>query len=320
MNQIEAPASRTPSPLDGGRVGDGGVAARIGGRPWFGAEHGLRPNAAALTSTPAPPPSRGRGRDAWTNILAAFITLFVALTALPAFATPTFPPLAGQRVVDDAHVLSSQTVADLTAKLAALEAKTGHQLVVATISDLQGDDIDDYGYQLGRAWGIGQKGTNDGVILIIAPKEHKVRIEVGYGLEATITDALSSVILQEQVLPKLRTGDMDGAVTAGTDALITQLSLDPATAQARAAAAVPATHPGQNPIGGIFGVIIFFIVLSMLFRGARGGGMGWLLPMMILGSGGRGGWGGGSGGGFGGGGGFSGGGGSFGGGGASGSW
>ncbi len=252
----------------------------------------------------------------WPVVLALLVWL---AAALPALAAPTFPALAGRRVADDAHVLSAATVADLTGKLADLEAKTGRQLVVATVPDLQGNDIDDYGYQLGRAWGIGQKGQNDGVILIVAPTDHKVRIEVGYGLEATITDALSSQILQEQVLPKLRGGDMDGAVTAGTDALITQLSLDPATAQAKAAAATQQAAPHGGGFAGIFVLIMVFFVFSLIFRTRRGGGgMGWLLPMMILGSGSRGGWGGG---GFGGGGGgFSGGGGSFGGGGASGSW
>jgi uncharacterized protein len=241
----------------------------------------------------------------------------LALFAAPANAALTFPPLTG-RVVDNAHVLSAQTQADLTAKLADLETKTGRQLVVVTLPDLQGDDIQDYGYQLGRAWGIGQKGQNNGVLFIVAPSEHKTRIEVGYGLEPVLTDALSSVILQTQVLPKFRAGDVEGGVVAGADAIINQLSLDQASAQANVAKATQAVRPHRGlPFGAIFGLFIFFIVFSSIFRGHRGGGMGWLLPLMILNSGSRGGWGGGDGGG---GGGFSGGGGSFGGGGASGSW
>jgi uncharacterized protein len=266
-----------------------------------------------------PPPRGGEGFGiAFISLLISFA---LALFAAPALAAPTFPPLTG-RVVDNAHVLSAQTQADLTAKLADLEAKTGRQLVVVTIPDLQGYDIEDYGYQLGRAWGIGQKGQNNGVLFIIAPSDHKVRIEVGYGLEPILTDALSSVILQTQVLPKLRTGDVDGGVTAGTDAIISQLSADQATAQANVAQATQAARPhGGSPFAAIFGLFILFIVFSTIFRGHRGGGMGWLLPLMILNSGSRGGWGGGGDGGFGGGGGgFSGGGGSFGGGGASGSW
>jgi uncharacterized protein len=254
-------------------------------------------------------------------LAATLAALIFALVALPAAAAPTFPPLTG-RVVDNAHVLSAATVSDLTAKLADLETRTGRQVVVVTLPNLQGYDIEDYGYQLGRAWGIGQKGQDNGVLFIIAPTEHKVRIEVGYGLEPILTDALSSVILQEQVLPRFKAGDVDGGVAAGTNAIITQLSLDAPTAQAKAAAAEQAAQQPASGGGGIVGflvIIVIFIVFSAL---TRGGGMGWLLPMMILSSGSRrDGWGGGGfGGGFGGGGGFSGGGGSFGGGGASGSW
>src|SRR5580692_12950315 len=125
--------------------------------------------------------------------LIAFLCL--ALPLQTAEAAPTFPALSG-RVVDDAHVLSDQTKTDLDQKLAALEAKTSRQLVVVTIASLQGYDIADYGYQLGRAWGIGQAKLNNGVLLIVAPNDHRVRIEVGYGLEPIITDALSEVIIQ----------------------------------------------------------------------------------------------------------------------------
>jgi uncharacterized protein len=257
-----------------------------------------------------------QGAARWLAAIAAWLAL--ALFAAPAGAAPTFPPLTG-RVVDDAHVLSAQTQADLTAKLADLETRTGRQLVVVTLPDLQGDDIEDYGYQLGRAWGIGQKGQNNGVLFIVAPSERKVRIEVGYGLEPILTDALSSVILQTQVLPKFRSGDVEGGVAAGTDAIIAQLGADQATAQANVQKATEAARPHGVPFGAIFGLVIFFIVISGLFRRHGGGGMGWLLPMMILSSASRrDGWGGG--GWSGGGGGFSDGGGSFGGGGASGSW
>jgi len=258
-------------------------------------------------------------------LAAALVVFSLMILGGRAVAAPTFPPLTG-RVVDDAHVLSPEIQADLTAKLAALEAKTGRQLVVVTLPSLQGYDIEDYGYQLGRAWGIGQKDKDTGVLFIIAPSERKVRIEVGYGLEPVLTDALSSVILQEQVLPKFRSGDIAGGVVAGTDALVQQLGLDPTTAQANAVQAERA--PPRRHHEGLGAVVSFFLVmfvLSAVFRGGRrGGGMGWILPLMFLGGMGGGGgrdddWGGGGGGG-GDGGGFSGGGGSFGGGGSSGGW
>src|SRR5580765_6799981 len=140
--------------------------------------------------------------------LATALLAFLVVIA-PAWAAPKFPALSG-RVVDDAAILSSGTKADLTQKLAALESKTSRQLVVVTIPSLQGYEISDYGYQLGRAWGIGQAKLNNGIVFIVAPNEHKTRIEVGYGLEPIVTDAFSSVVIQSQVLPKFRSGDFNG--------------------------------------------------------------------------------------------------------------
>ncbi len=248
------------------------------------------------------------------------LALVAVLFALPALAAPTFPPLTG-RVVDEAQVLSPDTERELSDKLENLEVTTGRQLVVATVSSLQGYPIEDYGYQLGRTWGIGQKGENNGVILLVAPNERKVRIEVGYGLEPVLTDALSSVIIQSAILPKFRDGDLSGGVVAGTDALVEQLSLPADQAKARVAeASQPERHKAEgSPIAAIFVILFLIVVFSSLFRGGRRGGLGSALPWIILSAlsdnrRGGGGWGGGGGGGF------SGGGGSFGGGGSSGSW
>jgi uncharacterized protein len=249
-----------------------------------------------------------------------FIAVLIAFlfSALPALAAPTFPTLTG-RVVDDAHVLSDQTRADLDQKLAALEAKTSRQLVVVTLPSLQGYEISDYGYQLGRAWGIGQAKLNNGVLFIIAPTEHKVRIEVGYGLEPVLTDALSEVIIQQAVLPRFRAGDFNGGAEAGVAALIQQLSLDPSAAEAKAAAAAQQLQhrggSGASPLSILVILLFIAIAFGRIFRGFG------FWPLLFLGGlgGGRGGYGGYDGGG--GGGGWSGGGGgSFGGGGASGSW
>jgi uncharacterized protein len=261
--------------------------------------------------------------------------LFLALLLAPtlALAQPKFPPLTG-RVVDNANLLSPATEQKLTGELAALEQKTGRQLVVATLPDLQGYEIEDYGYQLLRAWGIGRKEQDDGVILIVAPTERKVRIEVGYGLEPVLTDALSSVIIQRAILPKFRAGDFEAGVVAGTEELVRQLGLpaDEARAAVAQAEAQQAARRSQGASDGIpwpmiVTILLIFWVLSGVLRafGARrrfggGGGMWWLLPLILSSSGRRdgGGWSGG--GGSWGGGGFSGGGGSGGGGGASGSW
>jgi uncharacterized protein len=264
--------------------------------------------------------------------------LFVvlALVAMPAMAQ-TFPPLSG-RVVDAAKLLSPDQTKQLEDLSAQIEKASSRQFVVATIPDLQGYPIEDYGYRLGRAWNIGQKGANNGIILIVAPNERKVRIEVGYGLEPIMTDALSSVIINDTILPKFKAGDMAGGIVDGAAAIGEQMKLPLEVAEQRAKQAVsqsPARHrnSGGNPLAVVFWVIVIVvIILPMAFGRARGrryrGGLGeavlWGSALSNFGSGSSGGssWGsgGGSDWGGGGGGGFSGGGGSFGGGGASGSW
>lgn len=246
--------------------------------------------------------------------------------AAPALAQ-NFPALTG-RVVDAANLLSPEAEARLTGKLAGLEQRTGGtQLVVATIPDLEGYDIADYGYRLGRQWGIGQKESNSGALLIVAPNERRVRIEVGYGLEPVLTDALSLLIIDEKIRPAFRAGDFPGGIEAGVDTLVEILELPPEEAEKRARAAEAARKDeGLGTGGAIFLILVGLLILYLSTRGGGGGGggrrRGPMGPIIIWGPG-TGGWGssGGSwgGGGFGGGG-FSGGGGGFGGGGASGGW
>ena len=160
--------------------------------------------------------------------------------------------------------------------------------MVATIPDLQGYDIADYGYRLGRQWAVGLKGADNGAILIVAPNERKVRIEVGYGLEPIITDALSSVIIQQKILPAFKAGDMPGGIEAGADALAQQLSLPDDQAKAKAAeAAAQYDKSHKSSAGGHipFGVIIWLVIMGFVVlshigrRGARryqgGGGSNW---------------------------------------------
>jgi uncharacterized protein len=206
----------------------------------------------------------------------------------------------------------------MTQKLLAFNQQSGRQLQVATVPGLEGYDIADYGYQLGRAWGIGDKERNDGAILLIAPTERKVRIEVGYGLEGTLTDALSSQIIRREIVPRFKAGDMPGGIEAGTDALIKQLQLPPEEARKVAAGAAKASKSSGIDPGFIIWLIIFvlFFVVPMIRRLAggkryRSDGMGpviiWSTLDHISRGGGGSSWGGGGGGGW------SGGGGSFGG-------
>ena len=155
------------------------------------------------------------GALAWLCLAAA------AMAQAPSTSTLSFPPLTG-RVVDDAGLLSAGDRAALDTTLARLEAKTTNQLVVVTLKSLQGSAIEDYGYQLGRRWQIGQKDKNSGALLIVAPAERKVRIEVGYGLEGTLTDAATRLIIENAILPAFKTGDFPAGIKAGT-ALIAQL-------------------------------------------------------------------------------------------------
>lgn len=287
-------------------------------------------------------------RHLWHAVLALLLVFPAA-----AHAALSFPQFTGL-VTDAANIIPADQKAALEAKLQALQKQTGRQLVVATIPDLQGDDIADYGYQLGRSWGVGLKGNNNGAILIVAPNERKVRVEVGYGLEPLLTDAFSSVVIQQAIIPHFKNGDMVGGISAGVDALAQQLSLPDDEAKAKLAEAVKQydqSHKarqsnGHIPVGAIIWIVIVgVVILSHVGRSAGrarryrgGGGSDWPIWLWAASEamrdsnhhsnwGGGSSWGGGGGGGDSGGGGgwmgggfTGGGGGSFGGGGASGSW
>jgi uncharacterized protein len=147
-------------------------------------------------------------------VLLVLALLVVAYSSRPAFAAPTFPALTGQ-IVDGAGILSADDKAAIDAELRALEGKSSDQLVVVTVPSLEGYEIEDYGYQLGRHWGIGQKDKNNGVLLIVAPNERKVRIEVGRGLEPVVTDLMSKIIIENAILPEFRRGNFGAGIRAG---------------------------------------------------------------------------------------------------------
>ncbi|WP_110717586.1 TPM domain-containing protein [Salinicola acroporae] len=264
-------------------------------------------------------------RRTYTRAISLTLGLWLLAFALLAQAAPDFPELTG-RVVDNADLLDASTRDRLTDMLAAHEEATGEQLVVVTLPNLQGEAIEDYGYQLGRHWGIGQEGEDNGALLIVAVDERAVRIEVGYGLEGRLTDARSSAIINQTITPAFRKGDYAGGITGGVQAMIAALGGD---AQAETA---PPPQPAQQESRHLGGAGIWFFALFMIVmlivRGGGGGGgggrggrrrrRGGAMGGVLLGGalGGSGGFGGG---GFGGGG-FGGGGGGFGGGGASGGW
>ncbi len=270
--------------------------------------------------------------------LAAVALLILALLAFAGGASaaePQFPELTG-RIVDNANLLKPEDRAAIEADLKALEEKSTDQLVVVTLPSLQGYEIEDFGYQLGRKWGIGQKDKNNGVLLIVAPNERKVRIEVGRGAEPLVTDLMSKIIIENAIVPEFRRGDYSAGIRAGVRDIKDVLLGDEEEVKERARGS---GHSGEGLDWmsiflicfwlGILGFIIWaqFNQMSQsqqqtnqglgAQRGRRRRGAG---PVIFDPSVGSGSWGGGWSSGGDSGGGFSGGGGDFGGGGASGSW
>ena len=192
------------------------------------------------------------------------VALLLCLVAAAACAL-TFPALTG-RVVDDAGILDAPTKAALERKLAEFEGKTTGQLVVVTLKSLQGTSIDDYGYQLGRQWGIGQKDKNNGALLIVAPNERKVRIEVGYGFEGTLTDAVSRLIIENSILPRFRVNDFAGGIGRGVDDIIQAVSVDADEWKSRAKRR-PDDQPGfADVLTFLFLMVIFIIIVRRIAR------------------------------------------------------
>ena len=239
--------------------------------------------------------------------------LCACLVALAA----TFPALTGH-IVDQANIIPAAARAAIEPKLADLEAKSGIQLVVATVASLEGQEIEPYANELFRAWKLGEKTKNNGVLLLVAPNERRVRIEVGYGLEGTLTDALSKVIIANAIAPRFKEGDFGGGISRGVDDIIAVLTTDASEWQQRPSLRLD--HQ-QSPdltdwllIMGLIALLtglvvspglrwfVFNVVLNFLLSSSRPGGGGFSSGTGFPGGG------------------YSGGGGSSGGGGASGSW
>ncbi len=247
----------------------------------------------------------------------ALVLVLVAAARLARAEALKFPALTG-RVVDQAHLLPADAQQNLEKKLAALEDKSGIQFVVATVDSLQGHDIETYANELFRHWALGEKTKNNGVLLLVAPKERKVRIEVGYGLEGTLTDALSKLVIVNGIAPRFKKGDFAGGISRGVDDVIAILTTD-SSEWTKKLKVRPDDR--DNAFSAILPFLIVALIILIMWRGRGGGRGGGGGPFIFLpGPGWGGGYGGGGGFSSGGGGGFSGGGGSSGGGGASGDW
>ncbi len=270
------------------------------------------------------------------KIMPALLFL-LAFAAAPASAELKLPDAPVGPILDTANILPPAQEAALAQQLEAYNAETGRALVVATVPSLQGETVEQYAVKLFEKWGIGGAETDMGVLLLVAPQERKVRIEVGYGLTPRLTDVMSGRIIRDAIIPRFRQDDYAGGIIAGVSGIVETLNLDPADAKAIAEAEAARQESGGSAIGGaVFWVFIIIFFVLIFSRGSggkryrRGSGVGDAVGHIILwevlnaaargGSGhDSGGWGGG--GSSGGGGGFGGfGGGMSGGGGASGSW
>jgi uncharacterized protein len=191
----------------------------------------------------------------------ALLCTIVAVFAL------NLPELSG-RVVDQANIIPADTRDAMASKLADLEAKSGIQLVVATVGSLEDQEIEPYANQLFRSWQLGEKTKNNGVLLLVAPNQRRVRIEVGYGLEGTLTDALSKVIIANAITPRFKAGDFGGGIVRGVDDIITVLTTDAAEWQKRPALRLDnkqSFNPILNPaiwLVLLFLFIFIFIIIS----------------------------------------------------------
>jgi uncharacterized protein len=255
-------------------------------------------------------------RIAGRGILAGL--LGAALFAVAVAWALTFPALSG-RIVDQANIIPADTRAAIEPKLADLETKSGIQLVVATVASLEGQEIEPYANQLFRSWQLGEKTKNNGVLLLVAPNEKRVRIEVGYGLEGTLTDALSKVIITNAIAPRFKAGNFGDGIARGVDDIITVLTTDASEWQQKPSLRLDAAQTNDPTNWILLAALFGLIVLLIVSPGFRSFFFNFLLSAALSSGSGRGG-GFSSGGGSSDGGGFSGGGGSSGGGGASGSW
>jgi uncharacterized protein len=280
--------------------------------------------------------------------------LFILALPLQAIALDV-PPLRGH-VNDYAGMLSPESSQALEATLTDFERSDSTQIVILTIPSLEGENLEEYSIKVAEAWRIGQKKIDNGVILLIAKQERKIRIEVGRGLEGKLTDLVSGRIIRDEITPRFKTGDFDDGIKTGVSAIMAVVKGEYQAGPRDLGQAKRSLHPIftfviflmvaciflgsiSRILGGLAGAIGLPIIAFLLFPGLAfllliglgvGGFLIGLFLTFLFGGGGRGGgffggggpfmWGGFGGGGFGGGGGFSGGGGDFGGGGASGDW
>src|SRR3990167_3168179 len=225
---------------------------------------------------------------AWREPARLFV--FLAMFLSPGLVWSLDVPALTGRVVDLAHVLSGSEAEKLTADLQMHETTTGNQVVVLTMLSLEGEPLEEYSHRVATTWKLGQKGTDNGALLLVALKERKVRIEVGYGLEGALTDAKSAQIIRNEIVPRFRAGDMPGGIAAGIQATLKTIE---GTYQAPERPAMPAG--GEDMVGQILIALIVGVVFGLalsnvnrLVGALAGTGLSlwlspWLIPAIVTG-------------------------------------
>lgn len=223
------------------------------------------------------------------TLAAAFIAALLA-TAPPLSAQQADVPYLTGRVVDNAEILSADTRRRLTDTLRQHEQKSGNQVAVLTVPTIHGESIEEYAVRVFEQWKLGQKGKDNGVLVVIVPQDRRMRIEVGYGLEGVVTDAHASRIIRNVMTPRFRSGDFNGGTRQGIDALIARLegrqaaqTEPPRAARTRSTKSEFIKAPRMALHEKVlFGAFIFGIIGLFTFMGIVTPGMGWFLYFFLI--------------------------------------
>ena len=223
------------------------------------------------------------------NRLGAILLCLCAI-ACPAVVLAADVPYLSGRVVDDAEILQPATRDRLSTELKAHEQATGNQIVVLTVPTIGDEGIEEYATRVFENWKLGQKGKDNGVLVIVVPKDRKMRIEVGYGLEGTLTDVAAARIIRDVMTPRFRAGDYDNGLTEGVAAVLATV-----TGKSEAAAPAPAVKPPGSlssfkvktpnmpwPQRILIGAFVFSIIGLFTFIGVMTPGAGWFLYVFLI--------------------------------------
>jgi len=205
------------------------------------------------------------------------LILLLLLLPLAGLLAKDVPYLAG-RVNDQANLIPPDQRQKIEAQLAQLEKETGDQVVVLTVDSLEGEPIEDYAHRVAQTWGLGQKGKNNGVLLLVSKQDRQMRIEVGYGLEPVLTDIQTNIIQTQIIIPHFKQGDYGGGIAAGVDAILTSIQGKPV--QAPAPEAQPSGGGNEDQPWPGFLIFLLFILGPFILNAIRSGS--WLLYIIML--------------------------------------